>query len=67
MSSHRSRIKLFDDTKEDTQLVHHFKSGACKDATFSVQIIENVGGNNRNGKIIDVGNTVIRRKKRTMD
>ena len=35
MSSHRSRIKKFDDTKEDTQLVNHFTTGPCKDEKYN--------------------------------
>ena len=48
------------------RLSDHFSSGLCKDAGYSVQIIENWRGNGRTDRgAIDLGVAVLRRKRET--
>ena len=41
---HRSDIKM---GKKNTYLVHHFNKGRCKNATYTIQVIENLEGTGR--------------------
>ena len=51
-NSHRSRIKTYDTTKKDTQLIEHYQHEPCKGQGYSVAIIETINGKGRkNGKM----------------
>ena len=49
VSDHKTRLYKHDATKKETVLIRHFHRGACKDALFSIRIVEVCEGEARKG------------------
>ena len=61
ISDHKTRLYKHDVSKKETFLIRHFHRGPCKDAMFSVSILEVCEGEARKGKALD---PVVTRKRR---
>ena len=66
VSDHKTRLYKHDATKKETVLIRHFHRGACKDALFSIRIVEVCEGEARKGPGKPLDPDVTRKRKRVL-